>query len=152
MARLIDRTFNPNESVVVRRHFVAAGRHFKIGDDFDWKRLAVDQRRVKQLYDVGKLMHRTLATAQRPAPEPKPEPVTPAPTIEQEVQDEDIHNTALDAAPDPEPVDDEPQDGLTDLSMKELRAIAYKEGAPSRVSRKDQREAIRANRRTQENQ
>ena len=149
MARLIDRTFNPNEPVVVRRHFVAAGRHFKIGDDFDWKRLAVDQRRVKQLYDVGKLMHRALATAQRPAPEPKPEPVTPAPTIEQEVQDEDIHNAALDAAPDPEPVDDEPQDDLTDLSMKELRTIAYTEGAPSRVSRKDQREAIREHRRAQ---
>ena len=163
MARLIDRTFNPNEPVVVRRHFVAAGRHFRIGDDFDWKRLAVDQRRVKQLYDVGRLMHRTLATAQRPAPEAKVQPVTPAPTIEQELQGEDIHNAAVEAASAnasdaaidaalSAPVDDEPQDDLTDMSMKELRAIAYKEGASSRVSRKDQREAIRANRRTQENQ
>ena len=155
MARLIDRTFNPSEPVVVRRHFVAAGRHFKIGDDFDWKRMSVDQRRVRQLYEAGKLMHRDMGTAQRPAPEEKDRPAAPTSASESPAQIEATQGTASDAAIDAAlaaPADDEPQDDLTDLSMKELRAIAYKEGASSRVSRKDQRAAIREHRNGRQNQ
>lgn len=146
MARLIDRTFNPDEPVVARRHFVAAGRHFNIGDSFDWKRMAVNQRRVKQLYDAGKLMHRDLATAQRPAPDDKSK------TVKETKPDSDASeaaDTATEAAPLAS-TNDEPQDDLTDLSMKELREIADVEKAPTRVSRKEQREAIREHRRAQE--
>jgi hypothetical protein len=41
-------------------------------------------------------------------------------------------------------------DGLDDLNMVELRAIAAAEDAPTRVSREAQREAIRENRRGKE--
>jgi hypothetical protein len=139
MARLIDRSFQPNEPVVARRFFVAAGRHYTPGDVFDWKRLAVDARRVRLLFEAGKLMH--------PEGEVVPEPevvLTPAPAIEQEVQDEDILAVAAETPADTE------DDGLDDLNMKELREIADAEGAPFRVSREAQRDAIRENRRVQE--
>jgi hypothetical protein len=139
MARLIDRSFQPNAPVVARRFFVAAGRHFNPGDAFDWRRLSIDQRRVRLLFEAGKLMH--------PEGEVVPEPevvLTPAPTIEQEVQDEDILAVAVETSADSE------DDGLDDLNMKELREIADAEGAPFRVSREAQRDAIRENRRVQE--
>lgn len=168
-----ERTFNPTMPVIVRRFFVAAGRHFNPGDVFDWKRLSVDQRRVRLLFEAGKLMH-SPATAQVNVPTspvqlaesvsdlaglqafesitlvatgeigiPEPEVAdgdvldiftSPTPTVEQEMADEDILRAAA-------------GDGLDDLNMKELRAIAEAEGAPYRVSRDAQREAIREHRR-----
>jgi len=145
MARLISREFNPAAPVYVRRFFVAAGRHWNPGDVFDWQRLSVAQRRVKQLFDAGKLMHPEempksdwagLQARESAAPAPTPEP-TPAPTIETGVEDEGILAAAA-----------EPIDELDDLTMPELRAIAEAEGAPTRVSRAAQREAIRENRKT----
>jgi hypothetical protein len=148
MARHIERVFDPRQPLVTRRFFVAAGRHYNPGDPFEWRRLSVDQRRVKLLFDAGKIMH----------------PVTEGSPIELEVQDEDIHHIAVTAASAdeqpaaPEQVSSEPaetaetaasdelQDDLTDLTMKELRAIADAEGAPFRVSRDAQREAIREHR------
>lgn len=148
MARLISREFNPTASVYVRRFFVAAGRHWNPGDLFDWPRLSVAQRRVKQLFDAGKLMHQ--ADVDMPAP-----PATRAPTIETEVQDDTILTDAAappadgptPPAPPPVPSVDEPEDDLVGLNMKELREIAEREGAPSRVSRESQRDAIRETRR-----
>lgn len=151
-----ERTFDPTKPTFVRRFFVAAGRHYNPGDLFDWKRLSVDQRRVRLLFEAGKLQHTETAPTPKsnlaglqaremvaPAP-PEPEVTdedvaemfaTPAPTVEQEMADEDILAAAAD-------------DGLDDLNMKELRAIAEAEGAPYRVSRDAQREAIREHRRT----
>jgi hypothetical protein len=133
MARLIERSFDPNRPVKVRRFFVAAGRHWEPGRAFPWKNMAIAQRRVKLLFDAGKLLH------------PETEEVfeaTPEPTIAQEMQDEDIQHIAVsDEQPAAEPVDE--LDGLT---MPELRAIAEEEGAPTRVSRQAQREAIREHR------
>jgi hypothetical protein len=147
MARLIERTFDPARPVTVRRFFVAAGRHWQPGDTFDWPRLAIAQRRVKQLFDNGKLMHETYATAV-PAPvAPPPPPTTPEPSIEQEIEDEDSHdNAAASQEPATEPAT-EPQDDLDGLNMVQLREIALAEDAPSRVSREAQREAIREARR-----
>lgn len=144
MARLISREFNPHAPVYVRRFFVAAGRHWNPGDVFDWPRLAVAQRRVKQLFDNGKLMH------EAPAPEsdwaglqaresvsPPREPViTSQPSVETETEDATILASAA-----------EPVDELDALDMKALREIAAAEDAPTRVSREAQREAIRENRR-----
>jgi hypothetical protein len=147
MSRYPERIFDPNRPVIARRFFVAAGRHYQPGDAFDWTHLAVAQRRVRQLFDNGKLMHPDEPAM--PALAPKP---VPAKTIEEEVEDEDIHHAAVTAAAPA----DEPSaaakyvaasDGLDDLNMKELRAIAEEEGAPFRVSRDDQRVAIRENRR-----
>lgn len=153
MARLVERTFDPTQPLVARRYFVAAGRHFKIGDPFDWKRLSVDQRRTKLLFEAGKLMHPHQETAQNPAPKPKAEPAgepdltpteidDPKPDVVLEQHDEpdtEISEVVVEAAVD---------DGLDDLNMKELRKIAYAEGAASRTSKDAQIEAIREHRAT----
>ena len=134
MARLIERSFDPNRPVKVRRFFVAAGRHWEPGRAFPWKNMAIAQRRVKLLFDAGKLMHPE--TEDTPAPASVPEP-----TISQEVQDEDIFHVAVTTNTPAEPVDD-----LDTMTIPELRAIAEEEGAPTRVSRAAQREAIREHR------
>lgn len=151
MALMPERKFDPTKPLVVRRMFVAAGRHFNPGDAFDWRRMSMAQRRVMQLFDNGKLMHADATPAPvsdiaglqaremvgRPAPEPV---FNVEKTVEQEMQDEDI----LAAAVEPATVFG---DGLDLLDMKALRAIAEEENAPFRVSRELQREAIRENRR-----
>jgi hypothetical protein len=146
MARHIERAFDPRQPLVTRRFFVAAGRHYNPGDAFDWRRMAVDQRRVKLLFDAGKIMH----------------PNTDGNPVEPEAQTDDMQPVTitapaadeLPAAPEQvsvEPVEaTEPQDDLTDLTMKELRAIADAEGAPFRVSREAQRVAIREHRHARE--
>lgn len=143
MARLISREFNPTTPVHVRRFFVAAGRHWNPGDLFDWPRLSVAQRRVKQLFDAGKLMHAndggeiagpgdTALMGEKPSEQTRiAEPASTLPPT--------AAATAASAAT--------PQDELDDLNMKELRVIAEREGAPSRVSRESQRDAIRETRR-----
>ncbi len=134
-----ERVFDPTKPLVARRFFVAAGRHFNPGDVFDWKRSSVDQRRVRLLFDAGKIMH--------------PEPTlkvsgTAALPISIEVQDDDIHHIAVTAtASDEQPSAPVEDDGLHDLGMKELRGIAAVENAPFRVSREAQRDAIREARR-----
>jgi len=138
MARLIERTFDPARPAYVRRFFVAAGRHLQPGDLFDWRRWSIDQRKTRQLFDVGKLMHDATASV-----------VTPAPTALQEVEDEAILIAASEApeAPPTEAPEAQPEDdGLDDMNMIQLRAIAAEEGAPTRQRRDDQRAVIRENR------
>jgi hypothetical protein len=142
MARLIERVFDPAKPLIVRRFFAGAGRHWNPGDEFPWRQMAVDQRRVRLMFEAGKLTHPETFSTFVQAPVEVVAPVlTPAPSIAQEVQDEDIHRVAVSAS-DP--------DGLDDLNMVELRAIAAAEDAPTRVSREAQREAIRENRRGKE--
>jgi len=150
MSRLIERIFDPSRPLVVRRFFAAAGRHFNPGDPFDWRRYAVDQRRVRLMFEAGKLMHPEPTFAEHAR---LSQPVievaavgailSPAPSIEQEMQDEDIAATST-------PLDDAVliDDGLDALNMRELRDIAAAEGAPTRLRRADQREAIREHRRS----
>lgn len=140
MARLIERAFDPKRPLVARRHLVAAGRHFKIGDPFDWRRMSVDQRRVRQLFDAGKLMH---TDEDAPAPEAK---LAPEPVKAEAAPAAPPAEVSAPPAPAPEPEDDEPQDDLTGLDIKELRNVAYAEGAPTRRSQAAQRAAIRENR------
>jgi hypothetical protein len=144
MARLIERVFDPSKPLYVRRFFAGAGRHWNPGDEFPWRRLAMDARRVRLLFEAGKLTHDGASfsaeadwTGMQSADQAAY--VEPAP-VSVEMQDEDIHHAAV-TAPASEP------DGLDDLNMVELRAIAAAEGAPTRVSRSDQREAIREHRR-----
>jgi hypothetical protein len=142
MARIPSSEFNPAVPVLVRRFFVAAGRHWSPGDPFTWQRLAVDQRRVKQLFDAGKLMHPADGgVVARPARMPSMGETPSEQTIQTEVENDEILANAA--------ASDEPMDDLTDLGMKELRAIADEINAPSRVSREAQREAIRETRRAQ---
>lgn len=128
--RLVERNFDPKLAVVARRSFNASGRHYGPGDTFDWRHLAVDQRRVRQMFDSGFLRH-----FEEEVDVPSPAPVAPKPVIE----------------PVFEPVvADEQGDELDAIDdMKELRAIADAEGAPYKVSKADQREAIRENRKSE---
>jgi hypothetical protein len=120
MARIPERKFDPACLVYARKYFIAAGRKYVPGDVFDWKAAMVTPRRALQMFDAGKLTHEGFTV------EAKPEPVAPA--IEPEVIVED-------------------KDDLDEIEdMKELRRIADEIGAPYKVSKVDQREAIRAHR------
>lgn len=66
--RLVERTFDPKKPLVARRDFVAAGRPYKVGDAFDWKRLAVAQRRVLQMFEANIVGHVDEAVEPPPAP------------------------------------------------------------------------------------
>lgn len=145
MARLIEHTFDPTKPVMARRFFVAAGRHFNPGDVFDWKRSSVDQRRVRMLFDAGKLYHPepTVTANTQPVETPAAPIVAEEAPIEAEIHDDNVHHAASTA----EAASTVEDDGLEDLGMKELRAIAVEENAPFRVSREAQRDAIREARR-----
>ena len=127
MARLVVRTLDVTKPLVARRRFVASGRRFNPGEPFPWKALGVSARQVGLLFNTGNVVHPTVM----------PAPVAPAPTIAVEMQDADTHHAAATAA----------DDGLDGLNLKDLRQIAVDEGAPTRVSRDEQREAIREHRR-----
>lgn len=113
--------FNPSKPVLVRRPFIGSGRHYSPGEVFDWKRLSVDQRRVRLLFESGKLMHE--------APMEVRSPTGPASTPQAPVADA----PQLPVPDDLEAIDD----------IKELRRIADEIGAPYKVSKADQRQAIR---------
>lgn len=146
MARIFRRVFDASRPVYARRPFTAAGATYQHGDLFDWTRLAVAHRRARQMFDAGMLMHKDDFTE---LPEPEPQSpdaqddfvVSPAPTIEQEMQDEDVQHIAAIAAAQ--------NDGLDDLNLTQLREIADAEGVEYRVSRAAQRDAIRQNRQKQ---
>ena len=120
MARLISREFDPTRPTYARRKFIANGRRYASGDLFDWRQVALSVRKAKQMFDSGHLGHQDEA----PAPAPVVEPVAVAAPVVEPVADD------LDAIED----------------MKELRLIADAEGAPYKVSKTDQRKAIRDNR------
>lgn len=50
-------TFDPSRPLVARRPFSAGGRNYANGDPFDWRRMAVSLRRVRQLFDAGYVRH-----------------------------------------------------------------------------------------------
>ena len=164
MAPLPERVFDPARLVYVRRPFVAAGRHLDVGTEFKWRQWAIDVRRVRQLFDNGKLTHRDTPQAPDLAGLQAREsaatvPLTPEPTVEQETQDDDLHHLAVTAvASDDQPapaeqVTDEQTateqvaDDLDGLNLKQLREIADQLGIPNRVSRQAQMDDIRAFRR-----
>jgi hypothetical protein len=123
MARLISREFDPTRPTYARRKFIANGRRYAAGDLFDWRQVALSIRKAKQMFDSGHLGHQDKAPASAPVVEPV---AVAAPVVEPAVA----------------PVDD--LDAIDD--MKELRLIADAEGAPYKVSKADQRQAIRDNR------
>jgi hypothetical protein len=152
MARLIERKFDASRPLIVRRPFVANGRHYKPGDAFPWRTQSFSQRQAMLLHDAGKVAHPEDVPAK--VFTPKAVKITPAPTIEQEIEDEDILAAAAspvsdvaeeslvgDATEEPEtlPLDD--LDLIDD--MTELRRIADEVGAPRKVSKADQRAVIR---------
>ena len=117
MIKINDLSFQRDTPVFVFRSFIAHGRRWNRGDDFPWQALGIPDHKVAILFRTGRLKHRTGET--QPAPvsvEPAPQPVMPPPVGD-----------------DLDQIDD----------MKELRRIADDIGAPYKVSKADQRQAIR---------
>ena len=120
MARLIvKRVFNPKEPILARRAFSAAGRTFQPGDVFNWSRLSVSPRRVRQMYDAGMLMH-------------SDEPVAEETVVETET----VVATEIPPAP---PADNS---DLDVESLVVLQAIAKREGAAFKSTKAAQRQSI----------
>ena len=143
MPRLVSREFDPARPTYARRKFIANGRRFASGDVFDWRRMSLNVRKAKQMFDSGHLGHKD---EEPKLVEPKPDVKAEAALkelaaagqywekeVEVEVEDNEILAAATD---DLDAIDD----------MKELRIIADEEGAPYKVSKADQRKAIRDNR------
>lgn len=123
--RMMETPLDLNKPLKVRREFRLAGRPFYVGQDFDWKQYSIDARKVRQLYDTRKIIHTDSVTY--------PEP----PKVKTPVYSTTETDTAANSASDE-------LDAIDD--MNELRDIAEREGAPRKVSKSDQRQAIRDNR------
>jgi hypothetical protein len=142
MARIPERKFDPSKPVYARKAFTANGNKIAGGQQFDWKKLAVAQRRVLQMFEAGYLYHAdskpvNVTVEDKTTVKPTPEPVDV--TFKDKIEELAEMGQEWDA----EPIGDD-LDAIDD--MKELRAIADAEGAPYKVSKKDQRQAIRDNR------
>ncbi len=57
MARIPERKFDPSKPIYARKAFTANGNKIAGGQQFDWKKLAVAQRRVLQMFEAGYLYH-----------------------------------------------------------------------------------------------
>jgi len=121
MARIPERKFDPAQPVIARKHFTANGRKYVPGTPLDWRSASISQRRVAQMFDAGKLIHNDKMDVIERVNAPEV-------TVEDNpLESLDYYTDDLDA------IDD----------MKELRAIADEIGAGYKVSKKDQRQAIR---------
>jgi hypothetical protein len=127
MARIPERKFDPARPVFARKYFTANGRKYAPGAPLDWRSASISQRRVMQMFDAGKLKHDDEVTPERIKEEYTPE------RIDNPLESLDYYTAETD---DLDAIDD----------MKELRAIADSIGAPYKVSKADQRQAIRDHR------
>ena len=51
----LPRKFDPRKPLEVRVAFRWAGRDYSVGDPFNWRRNGIDHRRVRQMFEAGKL-------------------------------------------------------------------------------------------------
>ena len=125
MARIIERTFSAAKPVFARKNFIANGRRFAPGDLLPWRKMAVAERRIRQMFEGGLLTHEMTSSvdfeeAFALTPEPKVETTAEEPEVKDDLDQID--------------------------SMKELRKIADDIGAPYKLSKAEQRQAIRDHR------
>jgi len=69
------RRFDVRLPLKVRLSFRMAGRDFTPGEPFDWRHLAIPMRRVRQLFDMGKIEASGPASESEPQPSPEPQPI-----------------------------------------------------------------------------
>lgn len=119
------RVFDEHKPVIARHEFQAAGRMFRPGEVFDWRRLAITSRRVGQMYEAGKLSH-----------EGDTEIALVAETDAEQVS---MNRAAAEAKEDEASKRD---DDLAVDSLAALQEIAREEGVEIKRSKDDQREAI----------
>jgi hypothetical protein len=101
MERYVERVFDASRPTICMKPFRANGHSYTPGDTFPWRRIAVTARRARQLFEARYITHPGLIEVEpQPTPEPQPtsEPQAEAPTIAQEVQDEDIQTAPSIAA------------------------------------------------------
>ena len=129
MTRIPERKFDPELPVFARKYFIANGHRYEPGMRFPWASTGVSQRRAMQMFEAGKLTHNDKIMVVEAPKEP-------------EIILEDNPLESLDYYDAPETGDD--LDAIDD--MKELRKIADEIGAGYKVSKVDQRHAIRDHR------
>ena len=106
----------------------------------------MDQRRVKQMFDSGMLLHPEEVRSHGTDEMRRNLRGQDLQTLVAQAQAEASQDTATADAPATPISADEPADDLSDLNMKDLRRIAEEIDAPTRLSRADQRAAIRERR------
>ena len=118
------KTFDPAKPVYVRRALNANGRKFKLGDPFEWGQMAVSRRRVKLMFDAGKLRH----AAEEAPTQSKP-------------------SNTKSVMTETGPVSVQKPDDLDDINdMSRLRSIAENEGAKIATTKALQRKYNREHR------
>lgn len=120
--------FDPSKPIYVRRPLRAGGRPFGKDDVFPWRQMAVDVRRVRQMFEQGKLYHAredAAGGAETIGAEPQEavaqEPVTP--TVQ------DSGKMTVDEL-------------IENYQISDLRDMARKMGVPTKRSKKEQAELI----------
>ena len=147
MRRFSRPEWDGRKTLVVRRAFKGAGRTFKPADPFEWKRLGVEPRRVRQLYEAGFIDHED-------APVFVAQPGSARWSVTPRVDVEAASVAELEVVAEPEQateqvteqVTEQAPDDLDDLNRNELWEVAEREGAPKKLRADEQREAIRAHR------
>ncbi len=121
----LPRQFDPKKPLEVRVWFRWAGRDYEPGQPFDWRSKGISVRRVRQMFDAGKIKDAQFDIED--VADETPDPV--------------------DETPDPVDFDLDFADGLDEIyNLKDLKKIAESEGAPTKRGIKEQRDAIRAHR------
>jgi len=116
--------FDPSKPLYVRRVLKANGQKFNKGDRFPWDRMAVSERRVRLMFNSGKLTHGN-----------------------EEKSEQKRSNNTTTVPTDTGPVEVQKPDDLDDINyLNELQEIAKNEGAPLVQSKSIQRKKIREHR------
>lgn len=133
----LPRQFDPKKPLEVRVWFRWAGRDYEPGQPFDWRSKGISVRRVRQMFDSGKVKEAPF-DIEDAVDEPVEEPADEAPETVEDPADEASETVDFDL---------DFSDGLDEIySLKDLKQIAESEGAPTKRSIKEQRDAIREHR------
>lgn len=91
MSKMVKQPFAPGGKFVVGREFRFAGRDFKAGDEFPWRRLSCSVRRLRQLYEGRYLVNELYQEFSSAVSTGGGGSVDEAPCTEAFVFDPDIH-------------------------------------------------------------
>jgi len=149
MARLINKQFDPTQSVFARKYFIANGHRYEPGMIMPWRNIGISQRRIAQMFDAGKISHDDNIVTTKDTV--KPETVVAQNKALDDFEEAEQYWDATDFDFDNESILSETDD-LDDIDdMKELRRIADAIGAGYKVSKVDQRQVIRDKRKEMNN-
>ena len=143
MTRLINQKFDPSLPVFARKYFIANGHRYEPGMSLPWRNIGISQRRIVQMFEAGKITHNDKIAVKGTV---KPEAIIEKDKALEALAESGQYWDEADA-------DFEDQDILSNTDdldaiddMKELRRIADEVGVGYKVSKVDQRQAIRDHR------